>query len=71
MIIVAIQSGHFEIVKELTSMREHSRLLVDIRARDNAGKLPRHYIDEDKFEPEEIEYMRRIIGKLFHFFALF
>ena len=46
-------------------MREHSRLLVDIRARDNAGKLPRHYIDDDKFEPEEIDYMRRIIGNLF------
>ena len=46
-------------------MREHSRLLVDIRARDNAGKLPRHYIDDDKFEPEEIDYMRRIIGNFF------
>jgi len=58
---LAIQSGHFAIVKELTSGREHSRLLVDIRARDNAGRLPRHYVDEDKFESEEIDYMRRII----------
>ena len=52
-------------------MREHSRLLVDIRARDNAGKLPRHYIDEDKFEPEEIDYMRRIIGNFFFFYQAF
>ena len=40
-----------------------SKLLCDREARDNAGKLPRHYIDSDKFEPEEIAYMKRIIGK--------
>ena len=33
------------------------------RARDNAGRLPRHYIDEDKFESHEIDVMRRRIGE--------
>lgn len=58
---LAIQSGHYGIVKELTSYRRMSKLLCDREARDNAGKLPRHYIDSDKFEPEEIAYMKRII----------
>lgn len=59
----AIQSGHFKMVKELTSHRKMSKLVCDIKARDNAGRLPRHYIDDDKFEPDEIDYMKRIIGK--------
>ena len=50
-------------VKELTSHRKMSKLVCDIKARDNAGRLPRHYIDDDKFEPDEIDYMKRIIGK--------
>ena len=24
----------------------------------------RHYIDADKFEPEELDYMKRVIGKI-------
>jgi len=58
---LAIQSGHFKMVKELTSHRKMSKLVCDIKARDNAGRLPRHYIDDDKFEPDEIDYMKRII----------
>ena len=50
-------------VKELTSHRKMSKLVCNIKARDNAGRLPRHYIDDDKFEPDEIDYMKRIIGK--------
>jgi hypothetical protein len=62
---LAIQSGHYDIVKELTSHRKMSKLICNREARDNAGKLPRHYIDSDKFEPEEIAYMKRIIGKYY------
>merc|ERR1712131_498720 len=58
---LAIQSGHFKMVKELTSHRKMSKLVCNIKARDNAGRLPRHYIDDDKFEPDEIDYMKRII----------
>ena len=53
-------------VKELTSHRRMSKLVCNIKARDNAGRLPRHYIDDDKFEPDEIDYMKRIIGKRSH-----
>ena len=62
---MAVQTGHYDIIKLLTSIRENAKLRVDIMARDNLGKLPRHYLQKDRFTDEEVYYMSRVIGTYF------
>jgi len=57
---LAVQSAHYDIIKLLTT-RVNAKLKVDIGARDNLGKLPRHYLQRDRFSDEEYDYLVRNI----------
>ena len=59
---LAVQSANYDIIKLLTT-RVNAKLKVDIGARDNLGKLPRHYLQRDRFTDEEYDYLMRNIGK--------
>jgi hypothetical protein len=41
--------------------------MVDIKARDNLGKLPRHYLQKDRFTDQQNEHLSRVIGKIFYY----
>ena len=61
----AVQSGHYKILDYLLNLRTNATLVVDIHARDNLGKLPRHYLAEENFEKEQYQRLVKTIGKLF------
>jgi len=50
----------------LLNLRTNATLVVDIHARDNLGKLPRHYLAEENFEKEQYQRLVKTIGEFFN-----